>query len=294
MNGKKITFLATLLALLLFGLGKLFFTEVKAEYAVPEREELVVKVLDVGQGDAILILCGKDTILVDSSDSKMKSRLVKLLRRENVKNIDLLVATHPHEDHIGGMQAIIKDFDVKKILDSGQVHTTKVFKDYLKLVEKMKIPFDKAKKGDVYTFDNNVSLEMLWPEEKFVQNTASDLNNNSIVLKVRKDDFSMLLTGDIEKEAEKLLVKEYGDKLGSTVLKSPHHGSYKSSTNSFLNAVGADAVIISCGKDNDYGFPHKEVIKRYEKNDMQIYVTATDGSVAVTTDGKKYQIKKDR
>ena len=294
MNGKRVITLATMIAFLLFGLVKLLFTDIKAEYAQPERKDLVVKVLDVGQGDAILLFCGKDTILVDSSDTDMKSRLIELLRRENIKTIDLLVATHPHEDHIGGMQEVIKNFTVKKILDSGKEHTTRVYREYLEIIRKKKIPFVKAKKGTIYTFDKGVSLEVLWPREKFLSNTNSDLNNNSIVLKVKKEDFSMLLTGDIEKEAEQQLVKEFSGKLGSNVLKSPHHGSYKSSTNAFLREVSAQAVIISCGKDNEYGFPHKDVMKRYKNNGMQIYVTAADGSVTVTTDGKKYQIKKDR
>ena len=294
MNGKRVITLATMIAFLLFGLAKLLFTDIKAEYAQPERKDLVVKVLDVGQGDAIVLFCGKDTILVDSSDTDMKSRLIELLRRENIKTIDLLVATHPHEDHIGGMQEVIKNFTVKKILDSGKEHTTRVYREYLEIIRKKKIPFVKAKKGNIYTFDKGVSLEVLWPGEKFLSNTNSDLNNNSIVLKVKKEDFSMLLTGDIEKEAEQQLVKEFSGKLGSNVLKSPHHGSYRSSTNAFLREVSAQAVIISCGKDNEYGFPHKDVMKRYKNNGMQIYVTAADGSVTVTTDGKKYQIKKDR
>lgn len=291
MDGKKTIILALAFAVLLFGLGRWLLEQPRAKQERPVSKSLIVKVLDIGQGDAILIFAGKDTILVDSGDLDMRDRLVSLLKKEKVKKIDLLVATHAHSDHIGGMSAVLKNFQVAKVLDSGLSHTSKVYRDYLKLVHKKKIPFDEALKGAEYSFDNAVSLKVLWPGDKFLRETNSDLNNNSIVLLLQKGNFKMLLTGDIEKEAEKILSKE---KLSANILKAPHHGSKTSSNNTFLQKVNADAVIISCGKGNDYGFPHAQTIKRYENNDMAIYVTATDGTVTVSTDGNNYQIEKER
>jgi competence protein ComEC len=230
-------------------------------------------------------------VLVDSGDTGTRNELLRLLAQEGVKEFALVVATHPHADHIGGMEAVMDKYPVKKVLDSGQVHTSKIFIDYWKKVAAKGIEFVRAKPGERYRLDGGAQIEVLWPEDEFLRGTDSDLNNNSIVLRLTKGEFSMLLTGDIQKEAEMGLLKKHKDKLKSDILKAPHHGSNTSSTAAFLRAANAKAVIISCGKNNDYGFPKPAVLRRYEGNNMKIYVTADDGTVTVVSDGKSYEIR---
>lgn len=259
-----------------------------------EKGDLIVKVLDIGQGDAILIRSGQKVVLVDSGDISTKYKLKELLEKNDVQKIDLLIATHPHSDHIGGMDVVLKNFKVDKIIDSGQVHTSKTFSDYLKQVEKKKIVFEKAVKGKKYFLDNGAYLEVLWPKEALLQSGKNALNNNSIVLRLAKDDFSMLLTGDIEKQAEAILVSEEKVKLNSTILKSPHHSSNGSSSKVFLKAVNSEAVIISCGVNNDYGYPNQKVLKRYKDEGMSTYITSEQGTITIQTDGKNYNIITER
>jgi competence protein ComEC len=139
--------------------------------------------------------------------------------------------------------------------------------------------------GGVATSPQTVAAQLL-------RGTDSDLNNNSVVLRLAKGDFSLLLTGDIQKEAEMALLKNAKDKLESDVLKAPHHGSNTSSTAAFLRVAKAKAVVISCGKNNDYGFPKPAVLRRYKENGMKVYTTAEDGTVTIVSDGKNYEIKK--
>ncbi|MDR3349016.1 MAG: MBL fold metallo-hydrolase [Acidaminococcales bacterium] len=285
MGGRRIILLAAAIALAVLAV----FNWLTAP-SRPELSGLTVKVLAIGQGDAILIQSGRDAVLVDSGDVGARKELLRLLGQEGVKEFALVVATHPHADHIGGMEAVLDKYPVKKILDSGQIHTSKLFADYLKKVAAKKVEFVRAKPGERYQLDGGAQIEALWPEEEFLRGTDSDLNNNSVVLRLTKGAFSMLLTGDIQKEAEMGLLKKSGDKLKSDVLKAPHHGSNTSSTTAFLRAVNAEAVIISCGKNNDYGFPKPAVLRRYKENDMEIYITAKDGTVTVSADGKNYEI----
>jgi competence protein ComEC len=285
MNGKKIVLLAAAIALA-------FFSWLMVAPSRPGLSGLTVKVLDIGQGDAILIQSGQDTVLVDGGDTHERDKLLQLLAREGVKEFAIVVATHPHADHIGGLEAVLDAYPVKKLIDSGQTHTSKVFIDYLKKAKKFE--FVRAKPGDLYQLDEGARLEVLWPEEEFLRGTDSDLNNNSVVLRLTKGEFSMLLTGDIQKEAEMALLKISKGKLKNTVLKAPHHGSNTSSTAAFLRAVGAKAAVISCGRDNDYGFPKPAVLRRYGENGMKIYVTADDGTVTIVSDGKNYEITKEK
>lgn len=143
-----------------------------------EKGDLIINVLNIGQGDAILIRTKQKVVLIDSGDVSERYRLKELLKKYDIKDIDILIATHPHSDHIGGMDTVLKNFKVEKVLDSGQVHTSKTFFDYLKLIEKKHIPFVKATAGDKYFLDDNTYLEVLWPKEKLLQNSKNDLNNN--------------------------------------------------------------------------------------------------------------------
>ncbi|MCX7779997.1 MAG: MBL fold metallo-hydrolase [Negativicutes bacterium] len=255
---------------------------------------LAVKVLDIGQGDAILIRTAERTVLVDTGDTPSREKLVSYIKKEGIATIDALIITHPHADHIGGAQAIFDNFPVKQVYDSGQVSTSNLYKQYLSIIERKKIPFALLEAGGQIELGGGAALKVLAPEKPFISGSDSDLNNNSIVLKICFGNFSMLLAADAEKEAETRMVKRYGETLKSSVLKAGHHGSSSSSTLGFLKAVAPEAVIISLGTNNDYHHPHPSVIKRYNQQKIAIYRTDTDGTLTVTSDGSTYTIKKEK
>lgn len=256
--------------------------------------ELTVKVLDVGQGDAILLRTGEKTTLVDTGDVPARERLVKYLRQLGVKEIDNLIITHPHADHLGGVAAIFDNFAVKQIYDSGQTTTTGLYRQYLQTVKKQKIPFTVVSPGMKIDLGGGAILEILAPQKPLIQGTDGYLNNNSIVGKLVYGNFSMLLTGDIEREAEQRLVAKYKARLKSTVLKSPHHGSRTSSTKAFLQAVSPEVTVISVGAHNDYKHPHSVVLNRYAALPTKVYRTDKDGTITITTNGIDYKLVKEK
>jgi competence protein ComEC len=257
----------------------------------PVEAGVAVHFIDVGQGDAILIKTPQKTILIDSGDVDQKEKkVVQYIKKQGIKTLDIVIATHPHADHIGGMQAIFDAFTVKQIYDSGQTTTTQLYKQYLLTIKQKKIPFAVAHTGENVDLGDGIILEVLAPREPLMTGTNSDLNNNSLVTRLTYGNVSFLLTGDIEKEAETALLKQ-GSSLKSTVLKVPHHGSNTSSSSAFIKAVKPEAAIISCGINNDYHHPHPSTLKKYEQGNVKIYRTDENGSVVVTTDGKQFQVK---
>jgi len=255
--------------------------------------KLVVKMLDIGQGDALLIRSPEQTILVDSGDVDKREELVKLLRAEKVSEIDKLITTHPHADHLGGAYAVLKNFTVKEALDNGQPTTNKTYQTYLKLLKEKKVAYKTLRAGDKVDFGGGASLEVFNPTDGDVKK-GGDLNNNSIVGKLTYGKFSMLLTGDCEANREKVLMEEYGQSLQADVLKAPHHGSKTSSNRNFLKLVAPKDVLISCGAGNDYGHPHKEILNKYKDLKLNIYRTDKDGTITVETGGDTYTITKER
>lgn len=267
-------------------------TTAVSENKAAAGQELVVKVLNIGQGDAILIKAPSETILFDTGDVDQREELVKLLKRENVSAIDKLIISHPHADHLGGAYAVFKNFKVKAVYDNGQPTTTKTYQTYLKQIKQNNIEYRSLKAGDKLDFGSGIILEIFNPTAAEVKQ-GGELNNNSLVGRLAYNGFTMLLTGDCEADREKELLKNYADKLKSDVLKSPHHGSKTSSNRKFLQAVNPKDVIISCGVNNDYGHPHKETMNKYNGMKLNIYRTDKDGTVTVTTDGKTYAVTKE-
>lgn len=256
--------------------------------------DVKIEVLDIGQGDASLIYTKDEIVMIDTSDIDERDRLVKLLKERNITSIDKLIITHPHADHIGGAYAVFKNFKVKEVYDNGDTTTTKTYQTYLKNIKQQNIAYHQLKAGDSIDFGSGVSFKVFSPTEKMLK-SDDDLNNNSLVGQLRYKDFTMLFTGDSERGAEQNMVKEYGSELQSDVLKSPHHGSRTSSSDSYLKAVKAKDVIISLAADNEYGHPHKQTLDRYKKYDMNVYRTDKDGTVTVLTDGSdNYTITKEK
>lgn len=276
------------------GVGKAVQPEADMRAAAGVAVPLTVKVLDVGQGDAILIRTKDQVALIDSGDVPARSKLVSMLKGEGIDTIDKLIITHPHADHIGGVAALFDNFTIKQIYDSGQKNTSNLYKQYLTQIQKKKIPFTVVTAGTTIELGNEAILKVLAPEQPFFKGTNSDLNNNSIVAKLIYRDFSMLLTGDAEKDSENRMLTNHEASLKSKILKSGHHGSSTSSSTSFLKAVSPEVAVISVGLNNEYHHPHPSTLNKYNKNKIKVYRTDMDGTVTVTTDGKTYDITKER
>lgn len=256
-------------------------------------DNLVVNVIDIGQGDAILIRTPAHVTLIDAGDTPARDKLVAYIKKQGVSTIDTLIITHPHADHIGGAAAVLDNFAVKRIYDSGQVTTSALYRNYLAAVKKKNIPFAVVAAGQDIDI-GGATLQILSPPSPPIKGGDADLNNNSIVARLVYGSFAMLLAADAESEAEAAMVKKYGDSLKSQVLKSGHHGSRTSSSPPFLKAVAPEAAVISVGADNEYHHPHPSLLKRYGDHKLKVWRTDTGGTVTVASDGKTYTITKEK
>ncbi|SHK66234.1 competence protein ComEC [Selenomonas ruminantium] len=259
-------------------------------------KNLTVKMLNVGQGDAILIETPEQTVLIDTSDLDEQEKLRNELKKAGVKRIDKLILTHPHADHIGGVEGVVlQDYEVGEVFDNGMPSKSKVYTRYMKLLKQKNIKRHGLVAGDELDFGGGVKFKVYAPDKAAVDKGSKttehhDPNNESVVGRLIFGNFSMMFTGDAEKVEEEPIVKAYGNELKSAVLKAGHHGSKTSSSAEFLRAVNPEAVMISCGAGNDYGHPHAQTMKKYHSMKLKIYETDKNGTITLTTDGKGYNI----
>lgn len=241
--------------------------------------------IDAGQGDAILIATPKTTMLVDGGPAN--DSVSSYLRKTGIKSLDIIIATHPHADHIGGLIPVLETMPIGKIMDPGVVHTTVTYRRYLETIDRLNIPYSIIRKGEVMHLDRNVTATILHPSAP----SDSLLNDASVVLRLDIGTISLLLTGDIERASEEELLKE-PESLKADIVKVPHHGSSTSLHPPFLNAVNPSTAIIMCGLYNPYGNPHRQTISLLESRNIDTYRTDHHGTVVVSTNGKSFTIKK--
>ncbi len=292
-------------------------TQAEAAPAQDVKGNLKISMLNVGQGDAILIQTGKQTILIDTSDTDERDLLVKELEKLSVTKIDKLILTHPHADHIGSAKALInpskkelganpylEKISVAEVYDNGIASNSPLYKSYLKAIDAKKITHQSLKAGDTLDFGGGVKFNVLYPTTELVEAVnnggwKSDPNNESVVGKLTYKKFSMMFTGDAEKDVEaSLLTNNKTKALKCDVLKSGHHGSYTASTKDFIAAVNPSVVLISAGpveeRRNTYGHPHLEPLENYlaagidKKN---IYCTRWNGTITIISDGKDFSVQ---
>lgn len=245
---------------------------------------LTVSFLDVGQGDSIFIGYNEKTMLIDAGEKDEGAVVSEYLHNHNISDLEYVVATHPHSDHIGGMEEILNEFQVEHFIDSGFPHNSKTYENMLTTIDKKNIPFELAKKGEEIEFDPAVDVEVLNPGSEY----SDELNENSIVLKVSYGEVSFLLMGDAGLETEGKLM-DTGYNLESEILKVGHHASRSGSGESSISKVNPEISVIEVGEGNDYGHPHAEILERLQKT-SSVYRTDLDGTIVVTTDGTSYTV----
>lgn len=265
---------------------------------IDKDADLEIHFIDVGQGDCSLIMWEGASMLIDCGERDYAETVKKYLKKQGVKKLDYIIATHPHSDHIGGMGDIISEFEVGKVIaprvSEDMTPTTKTYERFLQALKDKSLKLTAAKPDTTYTLSSTAvsaaeksppKFEVLAPVKVY-----DDLNNYSVVIKLTYGTTSYLFTGDAEKEAE-LDILENGADVDADVLKVGHHGSSTSSCDEFYEAVSPEICVIQCGEGNSYGHPHKETIDTINSSGAKVYRNDTDGTVIVYSDGDEIFVK---
>lgn len=293
---------AVLIIVLIIAVGLAVFwwlRNKKEQPPPPSGNELQVHVLDVGQGDSILIVSptGK-TVLVDAGVPGSGKAVLAAMNRYNVKSIDLFIATHAHADHIGAADEVIRAVPTQAVLDSGVSNTTKNYQDFLEAVKQSNAKFIQAEPGQNFDLGGGARVGVLAPIKPFftkseLRSGGNEPNANSVVTRLDYGDFSMILTGDAEAQTEERMIQK-GENVQAKILKVGHHGSKYATSEDFLNRVKPEVAIISDGAQNRYGHPSQETLDRLRAAHVKIYRTDLQGEITIISKGKGYEIKAGR
>ncbi len=252
---------------------------------IPEGTAIMT-FFDVGQGDSSLIQFENYDILIDAGESQYGDDVVDKLNELGVDDIEFLVATHPHSDHIGGISEVLENFSVENFVMPKVVHTTKTYETMIDLVDEKNINVIIPTQGQKLIELDGILLQVISP----VVTEDDNLNNYSICLKFDYGNTRSIYTGDAETKIENMIL-ESGIGIDCDIFQVGHHGSVTSNSESFLNMLTPQIAIISCGKNNDYGHPHKEVVDRFEVLGTKIYRTDMLSDIRITTNGNSIEIK---
>ena len=270
MNHVKCVFLRInilLAAMILFGFGI-------------SKADMTIHFLDVGQGDATIILCDGEAMMIDGGPSAASSFVYSYLRNTvKLTLLDYMIATHPHEDHIGGLAAALNAVPVDLILSPITNGDTPPFQAMKKYADLQGTPIVVPYEGDQFRLGNAMVYVLhCWPE-------AWSVNDMSIVVRIVYGNTSFMFTGDAEYMSEYMMI-DSGMDLKADVLKLGHHGSSTSSTTEFLQAVSPEYAVISCGKDNDYGHPRPEPLETLNEMQIELFRTDLQGTIICHSDGQ--------
>lgn len=265
-----------------------------------KSSSLQIFFLDVGQGDCAVIKTpeGKN-IMIDTSGvpeyrgsfDTAEMIVLPFLRRYGINRLDLVLLSHPDDDHIGGMSTLLDEIDIRLVVDSCQDKVSDL--TYLNILQKIKeknIPLICARKGMKIDLSKDLEILIFHPDNELLENTKSDTNNNSIVCQLRFKEFKVLFTGDLEEEGEnRLLAEDFN--LKSHILKVAHHGSKDATSSSFLERVNPEIAVISAGDNNPFGHPHHQVLERLKERKISVFRTDKNGGITIKTNGIKTEVK---
>lgn len=258
----------------------------KKDTTSANSENLKIHYIDVGQGDSILVEGANKNLLIDAGPRVSTDKLMTYLKKQKIKKLDYVIATHPHEDHIGGMSSVIKQYNIGTFYAPKVTTNTATFRHMVGELKKKNLKITSAKAGISFNLGNNTKCDIIAPNSDKYDN----LNNYSVVLKITDGKTKFLFTGDAEKISENEILKK-GYNIESDVLKLGHHGSSTSSTKPFLKKVSPKIAIISCGKNNSYHHPHKETVKKLKEMNIQSYRTDLEGNIVISSNGSSYNVK---
>ncbi len=246
------------------------------------KENFSVSFIDVGQADSVLIRNGNYNMLIDAGNNEDGEKLVNYFKTLGIEEFTYVFATHPHEDHIGGMDDIINNFKIDNYYMSNKLSTTKTFMDVLDALDGRNLKYTVPNKGDTLKL-GDANIKVIYPGDD-----KSNINDSSIVLKITYGKNSFLLTGDATSNVER---KIYNEDIKSDVLKVAHHGSSYSSTDVFLDKVKPYYAVISVGKNNIYNHPSNKTLEKLNKRNIKVYRTDLDGTIVFTSDGENLSVK---
>ncbi|EGT0000030.1 MBL fold metallo-hydrolase [Clostridium perfringens] len=285
---KKKKIISSIIGIIVVLLAGYFGIDLTQDSKVPKDSKLMISYMDVGQGDAAYIKVNGNDILIDAGPRSNSKELLEQLKAKNIDDFELVIATHPHEDHIGGMVDVFKEYEVKAFYSPKITHTTKTYENLVKAVKDEGLKTKELKGGMVIDLGEGAKFEVFTPQKSEYE----ELNDYSPIMKLSFGDTSYLFTGDAEKLAEEEALAKYKTSLDSDVIKFGHHGSSSSSSNAFIEAVSPKYGIISCAKDNKYGHPHRETLDIIKKYNIKAFRTDTDGEIILTSDGKSINFNK--
>ena len=253
--------------------------------------KLKMHVIDVGQGDSVLIQCGESNVLIDCGENGMGKSVLDYLRRAGVSHLDWIIGTHPHSDHIGGMDTVIKskDLSIDHVMmpqtTKEMTPTTMTYTEVLTAIKKKNLKITRPVSGTEYDLDG-VTMLVLSPAKSA---KYEDLNDYSIVLKFTYKNVSILTGGDASKNVEQQIISRDYD-LSADIYKVSHHGGRDGNSQAFLDEINPKYAAISVGADNKYGHPKSEILKRLNKMNCEVYRTDLDGDIIFESDGKNISV----
>lgn len=246
---------------------------------------LEVSFIDVGQGDAILVKTPMDKyVLIDAGSQNNEKEFTEYLKKNKIDTFSAVIATHPHEDHIGNLDYVIRKYDVLNVYMPKVTANTASFRNLMEEIKNKGLKIKKAEAGTSFTVDGVEFLFLAPNKEKY-----KDLNNYSAVVKITYKDKSFIMMGDAEKLSEYEIIDRNFD-VKADVIKIGHHGSTSSSSRRFIKLVNPEYAVIMCGKGNDYGHPHREIIDMLKKSNIKTYRTDVYGTIKFIVDGKTLKI----
>ncbi|HIX64701.1 MAG TPA: MBL fold metallo-hydrolase [Candidatus Anaerotruncus excrementipullorum] len=250
--------------------------------------------IDVGQGDCELIQTESQNVLVDAGNPGDEDKIAAYLRSQQVEQIDLLIATHPHADHIGGMAEIVQQFEIGQVLfaplPDSLIPTTRTYEELLDAIAAKGLSITAASPGMTFSLGDGAQITILGPVGEF-----DDLNNASIVFRLDFGQTAFLFTGDAEAPSEDAILDRFGgEAVAAQVLKLGHHGSDTSSQEKWLNAVSPLLAVAEVGYDNSYGHPSPQTVERLDVREIPLLRTDQDGTIVVVSDGESLSVSTEK